>query len=297
MSARTRCDVWVGTPGRWRAPRRRRPRSTGLPLEKVVHAQPPDRRRLRPAARGRRRRSAPSQIAQQVDGPVKVIWTREEDIQHDMYRPYCFDRLVGRPRRERQAGRLATIASPGSSVIARWLPIAFKNGLDPTAIEGATDLAYDLPNMHVEYVRVEPPGIPTALLAQRRPLAQRVRRRELHRRARGRGRSRIRSPTGWRCSTSRRAPRRCLTLAAEKAGWGQPLPAGQRPRHLGAVRVRQLSWRRSRRSRSRRTARCASGASSAPSTAAPSSIPTRCRRRSRAASSSASPPRCTARSR
>jgi len=31
-------------------------------------------------------------LAQHVDGPVKVVWTREEDIQHDMYRPYFFDR-------------------------------------------------------------------------------------------------------------------------------------------------------------------------------------------------------------
>src|SRR5207237_10108910 len=34
-------------------------------------------------------------IARQVNGPVKVVWSREEDIQHDMYRPYYYDRLSG----------------------------------------------------------------------------------------------------------------------------------------------------------------------------------------------------------
>src|SRR3546814_12990118 len=32
-------------------------------------------------------------VAQQVDGPVKVVYSREEDIQHDMYRPYYYDRF------------------------------------------------------------------------------------------------------------------------------------------------------------------------------------------------------------
>jgi len=47
-------------------------------------------------------------------------------------------------------------------VLARWAPPTFKNGLDSDTTEGAIDLAYALPNMHVEYLRVEPPGIPPA---------------------------------------------------------------------------------------------------------------------------------------
>ena len=50
----------------------------------------------------------------------------------------------------------------GSSIIARWLPAAFNNGLDPDTTEGAIDLVYDFPNLQVEYARVEPPAIGTA---------------------------------------------------------------------------------------------------------------------------------------
>ena len=72
----------------------------------------------------------PSQIAQQVDGPVKVVWTREEDIQHDMYRPYWFDRLsAGLDQNGMPIAWSHRFA--GSSVIARYLPPAFKDGLDP----------------------------------------------------------------------------------------------------------------------------------------------------------------------
>ena len=92
---------------------------------------------------------------------MKVVWTREEDIQHDMYRPYWFDRIsAGLDEQGRPVAWKNRFA--GSSVIARWLPPAFKDGLDPDSTEGAIDLVYDVPNFHVEYVRVEPPGIPTA---------------------------------------------------------------------------------------------------------------------------------------
>jgi hypothetical protein len=70
------------------------------------------------------------QIAQHVDGPIKVVWTREEDIQHDMYRPYWCDRmsacLVEKGMPVTWNNRFA-----GSSVMARWLPPALNNGLDP----------------------------------------------------------------------------------------------------------------------------------------------------------------------
>jgi len=46
-------------------------------------------------------------------------------------------------------------------VMARWAPPTFKNGVDPDTTEGAIDLIYALPKLRVEYLRVEPPGIPT----------------------------------------------------------------------------------------------------------------------------------------
>jgi hypothetical protein len=78
-----------------------------------------------------------------------------------MYRPYWFDRLSG-GLDEKGMPVAWNNRFAGSSIIARWLPPDFNNGLDPDTTEGAIDLVYALPNMHVEYVRVEPPGIPTA---------------------------------------------------------------------------------------------------------------------------------------
>src|SRR6266487_6751575 len=111
----------------------------------------------------------------------------------------------------------------GSSVLARWAPPFFNNGLDPDTTDGAIDLAYALPNMHVEYLRVEPPGIPTAFWRSVGPshnvfvtesfideLAAAAKQ----------------DPVAYRRALLDQAPRAkaVLDLAAEKAGWGQPLP-------------------------------------------------------------------------
>ena len=45
--------------------------------------------------------------------------------------------------------------------MARWLPPAFQNGIDIDAVDSAVDMPYDIPNFHVEYVRAEPPAVPT----------------------------------------------------------------------------------------------------------------------------------------
>jgi isoquinoline 1-oxidoreductase beta subunit len=214
------CEVWIGSQAVARV-QAAAAKVTGLPLSKiVVHNH------LIGGGFGRRLESDGAeravQIAKAVDGPVKVVWTREEDIQHDMYRPYWFDRLSagldkdGKPIvwKNRYAG---------SSVIARWLPPAFKNGLDPDSTEGAIDLVYALPNLRVEYVRVEPPGVPTAFWRSVGPshnvFVTESFMDELAAAAK-------QDAVAYRLALLDKSLRAkaVLALAAEKAGWRHPLP-------------------------------------------------------------------------
>jgi isoquinoline 1-oxidoreductase beta subunit len=159
-------------------------------------------------------------FAKQVKQPVKFVWTREEDVQHDMYRPYYYDRL---------AATLDDKGKPlswshrvtGSSIMARFAPSAVKDGVDPDAVEGARDMPYAIPNVRVDYVRHEPP-VPTAFWRGVGPthnifvvesfideLAVASKQ----------------DPLAFRRDLLDKSPRMraVLNLAAEKAGWGQPL--------------------------------------------------------------------------
>jgi isoquinoline 1-oxidoreductase subunit beta len=214
------CEVWVGTQAIARA-QAMAAKTTDLPLDRVVVHN-----HLLGGGFGRRLDvdgvTRAVQIAMHVDGPVKVVWTREEDIQHDMYRPYWFDRLsAGLDEKGKPVAWDHRFA--GSSVIARYLPPAFNNGLDPDTTEGAIDLTYDLPNLHVEYLRVEPPGIPTAFWRSVGPshnvFVTESFMDELAAAAR-------QDPVAYRLALLDKSPRAraVLELAAQKAGWGQPLP-------------------------------------------------------------------------
>ena len=216
------CEIWVGTQALARA-QAGAAKVTGLPLDQVtVHNH------LIGGGFGRRLdvdgviRAV--EIARHVDGPVKVVWTREEDIQHDMYRPYWFDRIsAGLDKAGMPVAWDHRYA--GSSVIARWLPQAFNGGLDPDSTEGAINLVYSLPNMHVEYLQVEPPGIPTAFWRSVGPSHNVfVTESFVDELAAAAGKDGV----AYRLALLDKSPRAkaVLELAAQKANWGERLPAG-----------------------------------------------------------------------
>ena len=214
------CEIWVGNQVITRA-QGVAAKLTGLPLEKViVHNH------LLGGGFGRRLEvdyiAKAVRIAQKVDGPVKVIWTREEDIQQALYRPFYFDRFAASLSNGGITAWSHKIA--GSSILARWAPPAFKDGLDPDAVDGAIDFPYDTPNLHVEYVHVEPPAVPTCFWRSVGPghnifVVESFVDELAH--AAGQ------DPVAFRRAHLAKTPRllACLDLAAEKAGWGRPLPA------------------------------------------------------------------------
>jgi isoquinoline 1-oxidoreductase subunit beta len=162
-----------------------------------------------------------ARIARHVDGPVKVVWTREEDIRHDIYRPAYHDLLWARLEGDRITAWKHRVS--GSSVIARFLPAGFQKGVDPDGVDSAQDIPYDIPNLLVEFNREEPPGIITGFWRGVGPnnnvFAIESFIDELARKA-------GKDPIAFRRAHLDKAPRlqAALDLAREKSGWGTPLP-------------------------------------------------------------------------
>ncbi len=163
-----------------------------------------------------------ARIARHVQGPVKVLWSREQDIQHDRYRPCYADRLrAGLDANGLPIAWMHTIA--GSAVTAVYYGEPLKNDVDDDAVEAAANTIYPFPNMQVSFARCEPKGVPTSWW-------------------RGVGPTRSvfvvesfidelaaaaqRDPVQYR-RTLLKDPRMIAVLdaAAAHAGWGKPLPA------------------------------------------------------------------------
>jgi isoquinoline 1-oxidoreductase beta subunit len=151
------CEIWTGTQIMARV-QSEAAKAAGLPVDKVRVNN-----HLIGGGFGRRLEPdmvvAAVRIAKEVDGPVKVVWTREEDIQHDIYRPVYRDTISASLSDGKIVGWKYRVT--GASIIARWLPPAFQKGIDIDAVDAAVDMPYDIPNFSVEYVRAEPRAVPT----------------------------------------------------------------------------------------------------------------------------------------
>jgi isoquinoline 1-oxidoreductase beta subunit len=156
--------------------------------------------------------------------PVKLIWKREEDMQNDLYRPANVSRVRGAVD---AAGRVTAwshkIVCP--SIFARVFPKAMKNGIDNAAVEGLRDLEYEVPNIAVEYVRIDTPvpvGFWRSVGSSHNAFTVESFVDEL---AAAAGKD----PLEFRLGMLKNHPRarQVLEVAAEKAGWGKPTTRGQ----------------------------------------------------------------------
>jgi isoquinoline 1-oxidoreductase beta subunit len=216
------CEVWTGSQVLSRV-QATAAKVTGFPPEKVVVHN-----HLLGGGFGRRLEvdfeTKAVRIAKEVEGPVKVVWTREEDIQHDVYRPYYYDRIAAglSPQGKPVAWTHRLL---GPSILARWAPPAFKDGIDGDGVDGAVHLTYDIPAIQVEYLRHEEPVLNTGFWrgvgVTHNNFVIESFMDELAAAAKA-------DPVAYRRALLGKAPRAraVLDLAAKQAGWGRPVPAG-----------------------------------------------------------------------
>ncbi len=216
-------ELWVGTQVPVRA-QTAAAEAAGRPAEQVIVNN-----QLIGGAFGRRLEvdfiSQAVAIAAQVDYPIKLTWTREEDTTHDMYRPHYIDRFAAALDAEgRLQGWRHTIA--GASVLARFAPEAVpENGLDGDAVEVAMHPIYAMPNLRVNYVPVPPRALHQSWWRGVGPLRSTYMLESFIDEV---ARSVEQDPVDYRMALlgSHRRAQGVLRLAAEKAGWGEPLEAG-----------------------------------------------------------------------
>ena len=223
-----RCTLWLGTQVQTRA-RAAAAAVLGWPPEKIIL----NNHNLG-GAFGRRLDidmvTNAVRIAQQVKGPVKIIWSREEDMRHDMYRPAYRNVMAATLVDGKVAAWRHRIA--GGSVSARMSGQPPKDGIDRGNVEGATELLYAIPNQHVASVRSEPLAVNVGYWRGVGPnnslYAVECFIDELAAKAGA-------DPVAFRLAMMAEEPRAAavLKLAADKAGWGGALP----PRHGRGVAV------------------------------------------------------------
>jgi len=216
-----RCEVWVPTqnPGGHQA---LAAKITGLPLEKVTI-------NTTLLGGGFGRRGEPDFVTDAVEtskaigGPVKIIWTREDDLQHGFYRPATYN--VFKAALDAQGTPTAwwnRIVGPGILIQKGRAPAG---SIDPAAVEGARNHPYDIPNILVEWKEKDfgvPVGFWRSVGSSQNAFITESFIDEL---AHAAGKD----PYEYRRALLGKAKRHktVLETAATKANWGAPLPAGR----------------------------------------------------------------------
>jgi isoquinoline 1-oxidoreductase beta subunit len=158
--------------------------------------------------------------------PVKLQWTREDDIRGGLYRPLYLHRLEAALDNNGQlVGWQHRIV--GQSIIAgtAFAAVMVKDGIDGTSVEGAANLPYAVPNMSVELSTTET-GVPVlwwrVVGSSHTAYATEAFIDEI---AHAAGKD----PFAFRQAMLEHHPRHkaVLELAAKAAGWGSPLPKGK----------------------------------------------------------------------
>jgi isoquinoline 1-oxidoreductase beta subunit len=164
------------------------------------------------------------ELSKAMGAPVQVTWSREDDMQHDFYRPAVLVKLwAGLDGSGKATAWKTRIVGP--SIMSRFFPGSVKNGLDDTATEGIATLKYDVPNFLVEYLLTES-GVPVGFWrsvgnSHNGYIAECF----VDEMAKAAGKDPLEFRRGLLSKDSRQ--RGVLELAAEKAGWHKPLPEGR----------------------------------------------------------------------
>jgi isoquinoline 1-oxidoreductase beta subunit len=220
------CEVWTGTQFQT-VDRDEAAKAAGLKPEQVkLHTML--------CGGGFGRRAVPDahfvreavQISKAIKAPVKVVWTREDDMRGGFYRPRAYHSV--RAGLDASGALVAWQQRIVSQSILAGTPFEaalVKGGLDETAVEGAKDIPYQIPNVLVDWQKA-PGGVPvlwwrsvghshTAFVVET----------FLDELAHAAGKD----PFEFRRALLAKHPRhkRVLELVAEKAGWGKPLPEGR----------------------------------------------------------------------
>ena len=217
-----RCRIWAPTQGQTFA-QNEAARICGLSPEKVEVM-------TTPCGGGFGRRSETDVVTEAVslsramNRPVKVLWTRDDEFAHDVFRPASVCRISGGLD---ENGNLVAWSHRvvSASIMSRLFPSAVQNGIDPTSVEGVQGMPYAIPNRRIEYAIPDLP-IPVGWL---RSVGHSYNCFTVESFMDELAHAAGKDPVVFRLELMEKdsRPHRTLSLLADRTDWGAPVPAGR----------------------------------------------------------------------